>query len=117
MIDDFPDDKNGDVLRWMREYGDDLAMARGIDFTVVFSSESHAEQFRTVFSEKGYKTSIEKTDSDPEYPWDVVVVKHMLPSHEDIGQFESELQDIASRFDGFNGGWCCFVQKPSGTQI
>jgi len=33
----FPADENGDVLRRMAEHGDNLSVARDIDFIVVFS--------------------------------------------------------------------------------
>lgn len=44
-------------------------------------------------------------------PWDVVVTKEMLPSHEAITAFETELEEVASGYGGRNDGWGCFAQK------
>jgi len=111
MADDFPDDENGDVLRRMQENGDNFSKPRNIDFTVVFPDQSSAEQFGAEIRHLGYERSVELTNSKPELPWDVVVVKYMLPSHEGITQFELELEIMASRFGGSNDGWGCFCQK------
>lgn len=40
-----PDDENGDVLRRMLDDGDDLTLARPIDFFHVFAEESDAQDF------------------------------------------------------------------------
>jgi len=111
MADEFPDDENGDVLRRMQGNGDSLAKPRNIDFTVAFPDEPSAEQFGAKIRHLGYEPSVNLTNSNPELPWDVVVVKYMLPSHEGITQFELELENIASRFGGSNDGWGCFNQK------
>jgi hypothetical protein len=42
-----------------------------------------------------------------EWPWDVVVVKHMVPSHEEIGSFEGMLESVANPLGGRNDGWGC----------
>jgi hypothetical protein len=45
MSDRFPDDENGQVLRYMAEQGDDLSKPRDIDFTVVMPDEDAAMTF------------------------------------------------------------------------
>ena len=40
-------------------------------------------------------------------PWSVVVVKHMIPSHSGITEFEAELQEIAATLGGYNDGRGC----------
>jgi len=104
---EFPDDENGDVLRRMAANGDDLSLPRNIDFTVVFPNESTAQQFAKHFHELGYATSVELTATAESFPWDVVIVKHMVPSHREIGSFENELQTVAGPVGGHNDGWGC----------
>jgi hypothetical protein len=41
----------------------------------------------------------------PELPWDVVVVKHMAPSHNGISEFEEFLDELASPLKGRNDEW------------
>jgi hypothetical protein len=106
----FPNDENGDVLRRMQANGDDLAKPRDIDFTVVFPGQGVAEEFAAQLRRLGYRASVEETRCVPELPWDVVVVKHMLPSHSEISQFEETLEASASAFGGRNDGWGCMEQ-------
>jgi hypothetical protein len=107
---DFPDDENGDVLRRLQKDGDDLAKLREVNFTVVFATEKPAQEFGEHFVRRGYKISIEKSNCVPDMPWDVVVTRHMAPSHSGITQFEEELQEIAEGLGGRNDGWGCFSQ-------
>jgi hypothetical protein len=104
----FPDDETGAALRRMREQGDDLGRARDIDFTVVFPNEKRATEFSNSFSKLGLKTCVEKAECVPELPWDVRVIKHMIPSHESITEFEVALEKAAAALGGRNDGWGCF---------
>jgi hypothetical protein len=105
----FPNDANGDALRRLERDGDDLTRARDIDFAVALPDEAAAEGFADYFRHLGYEVSAEKTHTQPELPWDVVVVKNMVPSHNGITEFEDLLQSIASGFRGRNDGWGCFT--------
>lgn len=106
-----PNDDNGDVLRRMEAKGDSLTLPRNIDFTVVFRDERSAEQFAEHFREQGYSVSVEDSETVTEFPWDVVVVKHMIPSHQEIGSFEASLKEVADTLGGHNDGWGCITQK------
>jgi hypothetical protein len=105
-----PDDDNGDVLRRMEKNGDDLNQLRDIDFTVVFRQQDEAERFAEHFREQGYKVSVAGDGPVAESPWDVVVIKHMTPTYEEIGDFETALQEVADTLGGHNDGWGCFNQ-------
>lgn len=107
----YPDDANGDVLRRMEEAGDDLSRPRDIEFTVVFPSETSAEGFAKEFQHLGYAASVEFTETVDGLPWDVVVVKHMVPTHKQVGEFEDLLQSVATPLGGSNDGWGCFAES------
>jgi regulator of ribonuclease activity B len=104
----YPDDANGDVLRRMEAEGDDLTRPRNIDFTVVFADENSAEQFAKHFRELGHEVSVEATGTEQDFPWDVVVVRHMVPSYHGISNFENLIQSVADGWGGHNNGWGCF---------
>jgi hypothetical protein len=106
----FPDDENGDALRNIASQGHGLAKPRDIDFAVVFAQASAAEQFAEHFRELGYAVSVEEIDTEKDYSWDAVVVKHMVPTYERITDFENELQTVADRWDGRNAGWGFFPE-------
>lgn len=95
----------------MAEGGDDLSLPRNIDFTVVFETEEAAQQFADYFTSFGYKTSVERTDTADGLPWDVLVVRHMVPDHGAITAFEIELEGAASELGGRNDGWGCLHQS------
>jgi len=110
---DYPSDENGDVLRRMEAAGDDLARPRDIDFTVVFPNGSVAEQFAKHFRTLGYIASVEFAEVVEDFPWEVVVVKHMVPSHTQIGSLEDALGSVAYPLGGRNDGWGCFSESSS----
>ena len=104
----YPNDDNGDALRRMEAEGDNLARPRNIDFSVVFPDESSAKQFAEHFRREGYTASVDLAQTVKEFPWDVVVVRNMTPSHEEITDFETVLQEVADIHGGHNDGWGCF---------
>ncbi|WP_354504281.1 ribonuclease E inhibitor RraB [Lysobacter sp. OAE881] len=110
MTTDFPSDENGQVLRQMAEGGDDLSKPRNIDFTVVLPGESEALAFAKHFKEQGYEVKYRRSDVVEKLPWDVTVVKYMIPDHGQIDAFEDELQQKANALGGRNDGWGCFAQ-------
>jgi hypothetical protein len=108
----YPDDANGDALRRMEAAGDDLTRPRDVEFTVVFPNENTAKQFADRVCVLGYAASVELTGTVADFPWDVVVVKHMAPSREDIAAVEDTLQRVADTFGGRNDGWGCLSSAP-----
>jgi hypothetical protein len=106
----YPNDDNGDVLRRMEAQGDDLTRPRNIDFTVAFADASSAEQFAEHFRALGHEVSVELTETNQDFPWDVVVVQHMVPSHDGITNFENLLQSVADGWGGHNDGWGCLSE-------
>jgi hypothetical protein len=106
-------EENRVVILRMIKNGDDLSKARDIDFSIVFPDRSSAEEFASQFHQLGYPTAVDRTNTEPSLPWDVKVVKHMLPVCEAITEFELLLQARASPLGGRNDGWGCFNQKPS----
>ncbi len=106
----YPDDENGDVLRRLEAGGDDLTRPREVDFNVVFPAGNVAEQFADHFRVLGYVVSVELGQVVEDFPWEVVVKKYMVPSHNEIGSFEEALHSIASPLGGRNDGWGCFSE-------
>ena len=112
---DFPADENGDVLRSMQRDGDDLSVARDIDFSQLFNDEDSAKAFCVIFAEKGYEVDYGPWEIDHDNvtdlnfgKWNVQVIHHMVPDHAAITAFEAELQEVAEPLGGRNDGWGCF---------
>jgi Regulator of ribonuclease activity B len=103
----YPDDANGNALQRMEAQGDDLTRPHNIEFTVVFPNQDSADQFARHIGALGYEASIEFSETVDGFPWDVVVVNLMAPSHNEIREFETVIQTAASGFGGRNDGWVC----------
>jgi Regulator of ribonuclease activity B len=101
-------DGTTDALQRMKANGDDLTRPRDVEFTVVFPNKESAEQFAENFRALGYKSSVDFTETDESFPWDVIVVKHMMPSGKEISDFEGILETVAHVLGGHNDGWGCF---------
>jgi len=104
----YPNDANGDALRRMEAQGDDLAQPRNIDFSVAFADEISAQHFAEHFRAMGYEVALEPNESDREFPCELVVVHHMVPTYDAITAFENVLQVAANAWGGHNEGWGCF---------
>lgn len=111
MIQEFPDDENGNVLREMKESGDDLSRPRFVDFTVVFPNEAGAKQLAGRFEKRGCTVAVKRSGVIPELPWDVTVSRFMVPAHGAISEFENELASASASLGGRNDGWGCFERN------
>jgi len=106
----FPDDENGDSLWYMKEQGDDLTIAREIDFSVTFPEQDRALAFAMQLLKSGMKVSYSEELIDGAEMIDVIVHKFMLPTHEEVTLFETQLGVDAERFEGRNDGWGSMMQ-------
>ena len=111
-----PNDYNGDVLRRLEAQGDDLSQPRDVDFNVVFPDEARASDFAHRFRREGYRATVRFENVREAHPWEVLVVKNMVPTHAGITDFERDLQDAADALDGYNDGWGCFAQSDKSVQ-
>ncbi len=101
----FPNDENGDVLRRMHAHGDNLAIARTIDFAVIFPTESAALECATILLKSGEKVRFSAYPENTLYLWQVEVYPVMVPTHDAITRFEHMLEALAVPLGGRNDGW------------
>jgi hypothetical protein len=106
----FPDDENGDVLWQMALQGDDLSLAREVNFSVIFPTDVAALKFAVYLLKNDQKVSFSQYEEHGELPWQVEVHPVMLPTHENITRFERLLMDAAKELGGRNDGWGSFEQ-------
>ncbi len=106
----YPDDENGDVLWSMLQDGDDLSIAREVDFATIFPDENAAIQFAVHLLRNDQKVSFSAYEGHDTHPWQVVAHPLMLPTYDNISGFEALLESEASRFGGRVDGWGCMQQ-------
>lgn len=104
----FPDDENGDILRQMQAAGDNLDASRDMNFNFIFKTQSDAERFVANCAAPEFKA---KATTYPERKmWQVVVTRHMTPTHAAISEVEAHLTKIATEYGGEADGWGSFLQ-------
>lgn len=102
---DSPEEENADVLRRMKEDGDDLTKARDIDFHHLFTSETDAAAFEGAVRNQGYQADRDYWNELHE--WLTTVHVRMVPTLDEITAKELELNGIARSFAGEPDGWGC----------
>ncbi len=98
-------DENAEVLRRMREDGDDLTKARHIDFHHLFALEQDAVDFEEALRNQGYRVTHDFWNEQD--AWLTTVQIRMVPALDEITATELELDEIARSFDGRPDGWGC----------
>jgi hypothetical protein len=107
----FPSDENGEVLWRLAQNGDDLSIARDIDFSLDFQTEQSALDCGMFLFKAEFKIQLDPPLADePDSPWTVQVIPYMVPSHAEIGHLEGYLGDVARHYGGDCTGWGCMQQ-------
>jgi hypothetical protein len=106
---EFPNDENGDVLRRMEKNGDKLDISRNIDFYFKFRSMDAAQDFvsHEIVTRNGFTFEVNKTDSGV----DVVAIKEMIPTYDNITTTEDDLGDAVICYGGEPDGWGSIAVK------
>lgn len=103
----FPNDENGAMLRQMAADGDDLSVPREIGFTFIFPTEDAALKFAVLLLKHGQKVSFAEGGEQSELFWLVQAHPYMVPSHENISDYENLLASEADSFGGQFIAWAC----------
>lgn len=107
----FPPDANGDALRDMAAHGDDLTAPHDIEFIVALPDQHAAHSFAEAMDAQGNAATIRREGTAPLLPWDVKVVRRMVPTHEAITKFEADLKREAHPLGGRTDGWRSFSHE------
>jgi len=106
---DFPNDENGQVLKYMAESGVDLSVPREIDFSHLAPDEPAARGLAAEATELGFKVEVYEPDEESleegDTDYDVVCNMTMVPSHAEITRIEAQLAEIAARHGCQADGW------------
>ena len=103
----FDEDLNRQVLQRMSDDGDDLSVARPVEFSHAFPDAASAGSFAAAVAALGLKSEVERTGCVPELPWDVVVTIEMVPELNAITAAEHDLGVTADSHRGRSDGWGC----------
>ncbi len=111
-MDDLPDDENGIILRRISDCGDDLAIAREVDFSLLFPTDAAAETFQAQARLLGFRCLVAEIEPQDGLSWDVTASIEMTPSHVGITDRERQLADLAEPLGGVSDGWGFMGTQP-----
>ena len=104
----FPDDENGDVLRRMEASAFDFSRPHNVDFFAIFRTKEIADvvakQFVADHNAGERLVSIETRPSD-KGGMELMIVKSMLVTYENVTNFENLLAQRVAQHDGYLDGW------------
>ena len=86
----FPDDENGSLLAEMYEAGVDLSQNADVDFFHLFEKKPQAEQM---------------VEDDTPGVWDVSCTVNIVPTYDNICEYEKTFETIADKCNGYADGW------------
>ncbi len=105
----FPDDDNGEVLRQMAEAGVDLTAEHSVEFAHLAPDQKLAETFAEQAHALGFTVEVYDPDEEAlaegKTDWDVICIRMMVPTHQDITSIESQLADLAHKNGCREDGW------------
>jgi hypothetical protein len=104
----YPNDLNGDVFRRMEAHGFDFKVPHDVEFFAIFPTEELADEVATLYLEEhraGETMKKIRTKPGRDGGMELVLVKPMLVTYENVDRFESELGNRVAARGGYLDGW------------
>ncbi len=106
MIQDFPHDETGELLRLMQEQGDDLSVPRDIDFFLIFDSKDQAIRFASQ-ADLGHEFRVDTAHYEKTEKWQARLTVHMAPVYAELVMLEKQVARLGREYGGESDGWGC----------
>ena len=107
MMDQVPNDADGDALRRLVHTGSDLTKPMFVDFQVAVPDEESAKGLAEVAADLGYRVKIYDS-AECKLPWTCERSTRMLATYQAVIAMQEELSEISKPFGGFPDGWGSF---------
>lgn len=101
----FPNDDTGNVLTEMQQAGMDLTQPVEVTFFQLFEEKANAMAMQKHVEESDLQARVSLHPDETPQVWDVDCTLTLVPSYENIVEFEEKFEKIARKFDGYNDGW------------
>jgi hypothetical protein len=106
MNHDRPNDETAELLRLMQEQGDDLSLARDIDFFLIFETRDEAVAFANQ-ADIGPEFRLETSRYEKTSKWQARLTAHLKPVHAEIVMLEKQVARLGREYGGQPDGWGC----------
>jgi regulator of RNase E activity RraB len=114
MIDDYPNDSDGDALRRVARDGSDMTKPMFIEFHVAVPNEESANGLAVVARKLGYYVQV-YASPECRLPWTCQCSTRMIADFKGVVSVQNELAEISRKFGGIPDGWGTFGNGPSGS--
>ena len=101
----FPNDETGQVLAEMQDAGIDLNVRHNVIFFQLFEKKEQAQAMADHLTEKSPAIKLVIHPDENPNVWDLDCTVEMLPSYDGIVAQETEFEQLATKFNGYNDGW------------
>jgi len=101
----FPTDETGQVLAEMQQAGIDLSMTHAVVFFHLFEQESQAQAMADFIKENMKSVDVSVHPDETPNVWDLDCTLQMVPSYDAVIKQESDFEQLAKKFSGYNDGW------------
>ncbi len=101
----FPSDETGQVLAEMQQAGIDLSISHDVVFYHLFEKQTQAQAMADFISQNMTNVSVNLHPDETPNVWDVDCTVKMIPSYEAIVKQETDFEQLAAKYSGYNDGW------------
>ena len=101
----FPADENGALLQEMADAGIDLTQSHPVDYFHLFEKKPHAEKMVAAMAKAHPDVAIKLFADEAPGVWDVQCTITLVPSYDNICEWEKTFESIADKCDGYADGW------------
>ncbi|MDX2367412.1 MAG: ribonuclease E inhibitor RraB [Colwellia sp.] len=101
----FPSDETGQVLAEMQQAGIDLSISHDVIFYHLFEQQAKAQAMADFITQNIANVNVSVHADETPNVWDVDCTVQMIPSHEAVVKQETDFEQLATKFSGYNDGW------------
>ncbi|MBN2425781.1 MAG: ribonuclease E inhibitor RraB [Calditrichaceae bacterium] len=98
-----PEDRDGSVLRLMKNHGADFSKKRSVDFFFYFKDETSANLAKAALQELDLEVEI--TDNGKNNEWLCLATTKLNLGYNTLIKYRKKFEQIAEKFNGEYDGW------------
>ncbi len=102
---DFPTDETGEVLAEMQQAGIDLSETHDVVFFHLFEQQVQAQAMADFIKENMPDVRVNIHPDETPNVWDLDCSIKMVPSYDAVIKQETDFEELANKFSGYNDGW------------
>ena len=101
----FPTDETGQVLAEMQQAGIDLSETHDVVYFHLFEQQTQAQAMAEFIKENMPDVIVKVHPDETPNVWDLDCSIKMVPSYDAVIKQESDFEELAKKFSGYNDGW------------